>query len=76
MQDSGWELQAAMLVQEVLTAVSAGESPTASTCSNALEPILAPLKILSEMHLARSVLAAALCQVLGFHAVLLTDPPR
>jgi hypothetical protein len=63
-----------MLVQEVVTATSAQPSPPNS--SRVLEVILSPLDSLEDEQLARTLLAAGLCQVMGFEMVLLGDPPR
>ena len=63
-----------MLVQEVVTATSAQPSPPKS--SGILQSILSPLNSLKDEQLARTLLAAGLCQVMGFEMVLLSDTPR
>jgi hypothetical protein len=67
-------MQAAMLVQEVVTATSA--DPTPPNSSRILISILSPLNGLKDEQLARTLLAVGLCQVMGFEMVLLGDSPR
>ncbi len=74
LQEPDWHLQAAMLVQEVVTATSPNLPPPNS--SRILESILSPLNSLEDEQLARTLLAAGLCQVMGFEMVLLGVPPR
>ena len=74
LQEPDWHLQAAMLVQEVVTATSPEPSPPNS--SRVLESILSPLNSLKDEQLARTLLAAGLCQIMGFEMVLLGDSPR
>ncbi|DBB01874.1 TPA: hypothetical protein ACH3X1_000476 [Trebouxia sp. C0004] len=73
-QEPDWHLQAAMLVQEVVAATSPNPPPPNSI--TILESILAPLNGLQHEQLARTLLAAGLCQVMGFEMVLLGDYPR
>ena len=63
-----------MLVEEVVAATSAEPSPPNS--SRILESILSLLNSSKDEQPARTLLAAGLCQVMGFEMVLLGDPPR
>jgi len=63
-----------MLVQEVVVATSPDPPPPNST--RILESILSPLNSLKDEQLARTLLAADLCQVMGFEMVLLGDSAR
>ena len=74
-QAPDWHLQAAALVQEADRAVPS-EAPLQPSSMDLLDPVLAPLRTEGGADVARSQLAASLCQVFGFEAVLLTDPPR
>ena len=73
-QEFDGHLQAAILVQEVVTAVS----PPMSTPNPAsiLDPILSPLTSLQDEQVAMTLLAAGLCQVMGFDTVMLGNASR
>lgn len=75
-QEPDWQLQAAALVQEAVRAVASEAASTQSSSASLLDLILEPLKSLEDTNPQTAQLAASLCQVLGFEAVLLTDPPR
>ena len=49
---------------------------SASNPASILDPILSPLTGLQDEQVAMTLLAAGLCQVMGFDTVLLGNPPR
>ena len=74
MQEVDWQLQLASLIKEAVDAVTPNQSVN-SPCS-ILSSVLDPLSSRAEQQATRTLLAAGLCQVMGFQPVLLRDATR
>ena len=74
MQEFDWQLQLASHIQEAIQAVAPTDH-SKGPCS-ILEAAVGPLAEQQEQQATRTALAAGLCQVMGFQAVLLRDAPR
>ena len=74
MQETEWQLQLASLIKEAVEAVTPDHS--ISSPSSILNAVLDPLSARHEQQSTRTLLAAGLCQVMGFQPVLLRDTPR
>ena len=76
MQEMPWQLQLASLVQEAVEAITPVDNTAVRSPSAILSAVLDPLSTRLEQQASRTLLAAGLCQVMGFGRVLLRDTPR
>lgn len=78
MQEMPWQLQLASLVQEAVEASTPAHSINTAVKSPSaiLSAVLEPLSTRPEQQASRTLLAAGLCQVMGFGPVVLRDTPR
>ncbi|KAL3158795.1 hypothetical protein ABBQ32_011522 [Trebouxia sp. C0010 RCD-2024] len=76
-QEMLWQLQLASLIKEAVEVITPGRfnSPISSP-SAILNAVLDPLSTRPDQQASRTLLAAGLCQVMGFQPVLLRDTPR
>lgn len=73
-QEVDWQLQLASLIKEAVDAVTPDQS--VNLPSSILSSVLDPLSSRHEQQATRTLLAAGLCQVMGFQPVLLRDTQR